>query len=884
MNGVRLDRKVATPFVAPPAEIPERALAPQAADGFEKAKAALGDEAQTKEHLRRTRESPELAELLRQAKANWAGAGRLEPEHLLLQMLKDQGIPANAAEEKQLRASALAAAGGAQGGMSDRTKLVLISASLAAGAALPNNDNLFRALLGSGEPYAAVGNGRLQEAKRDQLLAGPVLDPKQPLPKLPLATISGLADDLVAQAKEGLIDAAVGRNREVEDVFKSLGKRQLSAIVLTGDRGVGKTAIAEGMALQIARGEVPQGFENARIMKLPAQRLAEECKKCAQNGPAKIIEQLVAETAQAMRLEPPVPVILFIDEIHTLMSGDALALDIANHLKPALARGGLKIIGATTTEEYKASIRKDPALRDRLQPYEVKEPTTNDAVQMVLANLDKFAKFHGVEIDASAAQAAVDLSRYSEMKLPRGAVDWLDLAGSAVKQQIGADAPKVRRLKNDVRHLRDALQKAVGDDPDSVRLREKLGEKLEQQTTQLEGLVVQAEKERGLLKQLQQLGDQLKVELAQEPRQDARITEIEASVTQLRRELDRLPERLYHLRVDAFAVASAVADQTGIPVEKLQLGDKGKYLEIEKELGKRVIGQDEAKTAVAKRVRLDRAKLRDSNKPVGVHFFAGPTGVGKTELAKTLADEYYNGNLIRFDCNEMMQEHELAKLVGAPPGYVGFDGGSRLAEEVRKAKGHGVLLLDEIEKAHPSIFPLLMQIFDEGRLRDNEGREVDCTGLHIIMTSNLGSKSFARYAGDGEYTDEAAVRRDFEAALQQRVPPEVQGRLTSMHIFNPLGKGAAAKIFELKFAQLAQRLEGRDVTLTATQGARDALIKEGFNPVTGGRSLQKALDAQVADSLAQQILEGKFVDGDAVQVDFKAGQYTFEKVAAPRRR
>lgn len=890
MNGVRLDRKkpvVQADGVAPrgaePAGQEVQAGAPEVRDLYERAKVSLRDDAQAREHLGRIRGSEELADLLRRAKDNFAGEARLEPEHLVLQTLQDQKVALPKDREERLGALAKEKAEGGAG-MSERTRLVLLSTSMSA-EGTPTVDHLRAVLAGTGEPYAEILQTTLREARRDQLLGlgGAEGAKDKALPRLPLPTLNALTEDLVMQAREGLVDSAVGRTKEVEDVFTALGKRQLSSIVLTGDRGVGKTAIAEGMAVQIARGEVPKGWENARIMKLSASKLASECR---QKGAQNVVDALVAESKQALRLEPATPIVLFIDEIHTLTTGEAAGVDLANQLKPALARGGLRVIGATTTEEYRRHIRADAALADRLQAYEIELPKPQVAVQMLLANLDKYARFHGVEIDASAAQAAVDLAKYSEMKLPRGAVDWLDLAGSSVKQQTGAEPPALRRLKNDLRQVKDALEQAKkGNDPDSVRIREKLAEKLEGLTERFETTMAAAEKEKAILDKLQASGDRLAVLEDEEPKDDAAIKAVRADIERERKALNRLPERLYHTRVDAYAVAAAVGNHTGIPLERLQQSGENKYLKVEKELGERVVGQDEAKAALARQIRLDRAKIRNPNKPVGVHFFAGPTGVGKTELAKALADKFYDGNLIRFDCNEMRHEHELARMMGAPPGYVGHDAGSRLAEEIRRCKGHGVLLLDEIEKAHPSIFPLLMQIFDEGRLRDNEGNEIDCTNLQIIMTSNLGSDVFAAQAGDGKYLNRQAVEQGFAAAFEARIPAECRNRLTSTHVFDPLGRASMGKILDIKFGQLATRLgEGRGISLDATQEARAHLAKEGFHPIFGGRSLERTLDAMVGDKLADQLLQGAYEDGDKVKVALKDGAIVFEKAKREARR
>lgn len=849
------------------------------------------------QHLKRVGLVPEIADLFTRAKEMYAGDAMVEPEHLALQMLEDRAIAVPALLEKELMDSAKKLGEGEGAGMSERTRTMAIAASLVAPERAPTLDDLFKVLLGTTDGFGAKVREAVAKAKLDGLMANDGVEQAKAVKgadgadkakRLNLPTLNGLADDMTILAKDGLLDSAVGRSKEIEHVYRELSKRQLSNIVLTGDRGVGKTAIAEGMAVQIANGDAPRGWENARIYNLPADRLAAAC---AQQGARAVLDKIAAEVQQALRFEPPTQVVLFVDEIHTLMTGAAANIDLMNTLKPLLARGALKIIGATTDEEYKKFIRPDGAAADRLPPFEVKEPNAAVTVEMVLANMHKFAKFHGVEIDASAAQVAGDLAKFSQMKRPRGPVNWLDSAAAMVKLQLETDAPAVRRVKADIRDVTQALDKAKGNDADSVRTREKLSGRLEKLTNELEGLAEHAAKEKALLTDLMNLGDRLRIELDRQdgPVDTKEVKRLQAEIEKGEKEVGRLPKRLYHLKVDGFAVAAAVAESTGMPLEKLQAtGAEQKFNDIEGQLGKHVLGQDEAKAQIAMKIRLDRAKIRNPNKPIGVHFFAGMSGVGKTELAKATATEFFGGPdaMIRFDCNEMRQEHELAKMMGAPPGYVGHDGGSRLAEEIRKRNGYAVLLLDEIEKAHPAIFPTLMQLMDEGRLRDNEGREVDCTNVMIIMSSNLASRAMERYAGDGEYNDEAAVKREFTKEFMERIPPEVRNRIAPPVVFNPLSRAQRAGIFDMKFKALAERNEANNgMFLDMTPKAKELLMDLFFNGKFemnpgqgGGRKMEDFLDTIIGNELAKTLLDGGFGEGSHIQVNAEDGKLVFEKL------
>ncbi len=901
-EGVRLERKREAPVG--PADHPLAASCDAGcetksltlADAFEAAKATLGDKEQTQAHLNRIKESP-VFDLVMRAKDNHVPEGQMvQPEHVLLQLMQDRGLPLGKDRERQLEKWADEhAADGA--GFSPRTRLALVSASLIAGDRPVTLADLERVFAEGGGKESELLNQSLAEEKRERIVSGKPLDGAGEvgdLKKLDLPTINSLTEDLVSMAKEGLLDQVSGRAKDIEKVARILSQRQLSSVTLTGDQGVGKTAVPEGLAVMIANGEAPAGLENARIMKLHISRLAKKCNCPNGPSPEDVIRDLAAEVAQASRLDPPVKIVFFIDEIGKKLLLDPGANLIAQNMKDFLARGQLQVIGACTTDEYRQSVRQDPALQNRLQPHELKEPSPKDAVNMLLTNMERYATFHGVEYDAGAAQAAVDMAvgvgRREDMRLPRSAIYWLDAAGAAVKLQIEGDPPQLRVLRSQIRDTDVALRSAVGDTDEAKRLREVLTASLEAQMAEFERLEPLVRHERSLLKELRTLGDQLKTETDSEERSPERLQDLSEKTKEKQRELERLPERFFSTRVDPFAIYKEVAVDLDMEVERVKPIAKDAPFDPQSVLLTRVFGQDDAVASVSRRLKLDRAKLRDPNKPVGAHFFAGPSGVGKTELAKALADDFYNGSFEMIPCNRLQERHELAILKGAPPGYVGYGETIDLAETIRKlnAKGGGVLLLDEIEKAHPDIFPLIMQIIDEGFFIDNQGKKVDCSRIHLVMTSNLGNDSFAKYAGDGEYTNPGQVQNDFDVELNQRIPPEVIGRILeigSLDVFLPLAQKTRLKIVKSQVERIASfGGDARGMSITASDPAIERLAKEGFHPKFGGRALKQAIAASVTDPLADKVLSGEIPDGSQITVVLKGGKFEFDHEPTPVRR
>ncbi|MBI4821223.1 MAG: ATP-dependent Clp protease ATP-binding subunit [Deltaproteobacteria bacterium] len=863
-------------------------------DKLELMLAADLDAEHKKQHMGRIRDSAPMTSVLQSAKETYAGPTAIEPEHLALALLKQLKMTVSAEVEKELKDLAKTHAQADAKGMSTRTTQLLLATSIKSKDEAPKPETLLEVMKKIEEPYAARVREVASNHKLEALMGANVQQAKDPaalekfLTQFP--TLSSMGEELVLKAAQKKLDRAVARNEEIEQMIVGLGKRQLNSMVLTGSPGVGKTALVEGFAGMVANGEIPGSFKNARIFSVSAEKLKKAAQapqtavsarggcaggSCAVPGAGgagagmnPTLAAIAAEVAQAEKVG--VPVVLFVDEIHQLAGG---LNDIADQLKPYLSRGALRIIGATTNEEYGQTIKKDKALQDRFPEFRVAAPTPEKALEMVLANMDKFADFHGVEIDASAAQMAVDLSKYhAEMENPRAAVDWLDQAASAVAYQLDTKPPELRVLENEIRDTKHSLEQAKTegalDDPETTRTRGKLTKRLDELTGKLEKMTVDAEKERGLLEKLQSLGGQLRAALDPSSADDKAVGELRTSIKATRKELDHLPKRLYHLRVDANAVAAAVSKATGIDLQKIQASDTEKFSNIEGKLGEKVVGQDHVKAKLANEIKADRAKLRDPKRPVGVHLFAGPTGVGKTELAKAMASLYFGGNLIRFDCTEMQEKHELAKLKGAPPGYVGFEGGSSLAEEIRKKGGRAVLLFDEIEKAHPSIMQLLMQIMDEGRFRDNENREVDCTNVMIVFSSNLGSQTFAQYAGDGEYTDQGKVTEGFTTALNAWTTPDVLNRFTGVHVFNPLGKKHMNQILDVRLKELKKQLtDTHGMSFEATSAAKQVLIEGGFSPKFGGRALNREVQEKVRVPLSEAVIGQRFGESAYVMLD-----------------
>jgi ATP-dependent Clp protease ATP-binding subunit ClpB len=856
------------------AEVPAPGPAQAAPDAFEAAKRSLAEDG-GKEHLKRIHGSAELRNFMMAAKQQFAGAGLLEPEHLALQLSAEGKVALSADQQDKLRRLAAEHGAAAGQGMSDRTKEVLVRASLDAGAASPTVADLTAAMAASPAEFGRITKSAVDAKNRDALLGGaPEVDAGR-FKKLNLPTLNGMGEDLVLLAAQGKIDQAVGRNKEVQQIFRRLGMRQLSSIVLTGDRGVGKTAIAEGIANQIVSGEAPAGFENARLFRISADALKRECNCPGKGGPTAVIEKLIAEAEQAKHLEPPAEVILFIDEIHALVNDAA----IRDALKPALGRGRIRIIGASTTEEYRRDIRDaDPALADRLGAFEVGEPAATDSVQMVLSNLENYARFHGVEIDGSAAQMAVELSKYSGMKRPRGAVVWLDAACALVKGQIGAEPPAVVSLRNDVRQLEGALEQARGDDPDSRRLRGHLQKRLDTFTERFGALKALGEQEKGILVKLQDLGEQLKLARDDEPRDQARIDGLEAQIKAARGELAELPERLYHTRVDAFAVAAAVSDEKGIDLRKLQSDGARRHRAMEQAVDDRVVGQKTAKTLGPRRNPPCQGQAAGSLEAGGRPPVAGPHWGGQDRAGRDpgpggLRREHHPLQRHRDDgAARAGQAHRRPPRVrgarrGEPP-----RGGD---PQVQRPRGALHRRGGEGPPRHPEAAHA-----DHGTARTcatTRGTRWTAAACRSSWPPTSPRPRSRATRGTGSTPTPPRCRPGWTRAFARWAPPEVRNRFDSVDIFNPLSKADVSHILDIKLGQLAKLADkAQGLELVATDDAKKLIAQAGFDPAMGGRPLNRALENLVQRPLADLILGGAVPDDAKVTVQAKDGKLAFD--------
>ncbi|RLB22023.1 MAG: ATP-dependent chaperone ClpB [Deltaproteobacteria bacterium] len=691
--------------------------------------------------------------------------------------------------------------------------------------------------------------------------------------------------DLTALAAKGELDPVIGRDEEIRRVIQVLSRRTKNNPVLIGEPGVGKTAIVEGLAQRIVQGDVPETLKEKRLVALDMGALIAGAKYRGEfeDRLKAVIKEITDSHGQ---------IVLFIDEMHTLVGAGAAegAVDASNMLKPALARGELRCIGATTIKEYRKYIEKDAALERRFQPVLVEEPTVEDTISILRGLKEKYEVHHGVRIKDSAIVAAATLShRYiTDRFLPDKAIDLIDEATSRLRIEIDSMPAEIDDLHRRITQLeieREALKKEK--DPASKDRLAKLEQELADLSSQREEMIEHWKREKEVITRIREIKEQLEA-----TRSEAQIAEREGDLTkaaelkygkliELEKALEQENKKLAELQkdrkmlkeeVDAEDIAEVVAKWTGIPVAKLMEGEKEKLLHMEERLAQRVVGQEKALVAVSNAVRRARSGLQDPNRPIGSFIFLGPTGVGKTELARALAEFLFDDEkyLIRVDMSEYMEKHSVARLIGAPPGYVGYEEGGYLTEAVRRHP-YSVILFDEIEKAHPDVFNALLQILDDGRLTDGKGRTVDFKNTVLIMTSNVGSQWIQDLAGK----DEAEMERRVMEALRATFKPEFLNRIDEIIIFNSLGPEEIKKIVDIQIGLLAKRLEPQKITIELTPAAKDLLAKTGFDPVYGARPLKRTIQHLIQDPLATKILEGSIKEGDHVVIDSKDGEIVF---------